>query len=306
MTASDHYPVKVSIGMPVYNGERYVSEAIRCILDQTFKDFELIISDNASTDETVAICEEFARKDERIRIYRQDKNYGAAWNHNFTFKKARGEYFRWFATDDKCDPALLEKCVSILDTKPNNVLCCTKVAIIDADGNLVEECDENMHLQCTSRSIRYVQCIGNSTWGHAFYGLIRSDALRQTSLIQSFVHSEHVMVGRLSLLGDFFEVPDYLFFRRMHPGQYSGGDKGADGRLEWFDSSLKGRAALPLSNLFLQHILMVSAAPIPLKSKFFPVLFMASQYSSQSSRIKKELKYFLSFYYNKRPKLFRR
>jgi len=291
--------------MPVYNGERYVGEAVQSVLDQTFEDFELVISDNASTDNTLAICREFARSDDRVRIYQQDRNYGAARNHNFTFQKSRGEYFRWLAADDKCEPTYLEKCVPILDRKPNNVLCCTKVAIIDADGDLVTECDENMHLQCSSRSIRYIQCIGNSTWGHAFYGLIRSQALRQTRLIQSFVHSEHVMVGRLSLLGDFYEVPERLFFRRMHSAQYSGGNKSADGRLEWFDSNLKGQAALPLSNLFLRHILMVSTAPIPLRNKCFPVMFMGSQYISRSSEVKKELKHFLNFYYSKRPKLFR-
>src|SRR5262245_57216615 len=91
---------RVSIGLPVYNGAKYLAEAIDSLLEQTFSDFELIISDNGSTDATPAICEEYAAKDGRIRFLRQEINRGLAWNWNCVLEESRGAYFKWAACDD--------------------------------------------------------------------------------------------------------------------------------------------------------------------------------------------------------------
>ena len=97
------YP-RVSVGIPVFNGERFLAETIESILAQTFKDFEIVISDNASTDRTEEICRSYAARDPRIRYNRNDTNRGAAWNHNRVFELARGEYFKWQSHDDFCAP----------------------------------------------------------------------------------------------------------------------------------------------------------------------------------------------------------
>lgn len=94
-----HIP-KVSIGMPVYNGEKFIRVALDSLLSQTFVDFELIISDNASTDGTEAICREYAARDLRIRYVRQSENRGAVVNFKFVLDDAVGEYFMWAAHDD--------------------------------------------------------------------------------------------------------------------------------------------------------------------------------------------------------------
>ncbi|MDR7898959.1 glycosyltransferase family 2 protein [Thermosynechococcus sp. JY1334] len=99
---------KVSIGMPVYNGEKFIRDALDSLLAQTFTDFELIISDNASTDQTEAICREYAAKDKRIRYVRQAQNLGAAANFKYVLDEARGEYFMGAAADDKWDPRWIE------------------------------------------------------------------------------------------------------------------------------------------------------------------------------------------------------
>ena len=98
---------RVSIGLPVYNGENFLEFALDSILGQTFQDFELIISDNASTDATESICRRYAAKDSRIRYYRNPNNQGAAQNYNRVFALARGEYFKWAAHDDVCKPNYL-------------------------------------------------------------------------------------------------------------------------------------------------------------------------------------------------------
>jgi glycosyltransferase involved in cell wall biosynthesis len=116
-------PPRVSIGLPVYNGERFLKDALDSILSQTYRDFELIISDNASSDHTEEICRRYAARDERVRYYRYDNNVGAARNFNRVFQLSRGEYFKWAAHDDICSPGFLQRCVKILDSDTAVVVC---------------------------------------------------------------------------------------------------------------------------------------------------------------------------------------
>jgi glycosyltransferase involved in cell wall biosynthesis len=106
-------PPKVSIGMPVFNGEPFIREALDSLLAQTFSDFELIISDNGSTDGTEAICREYAATDPRIRYVRQPKNRGALFNFQFVLDEARGEYFMWAAHDDRRLPEFLRLALEV-------------------------------------------------------------------------------------------------------------------------------------------------------------------------------------------------
>ena len=131
----------VSIGLPVYNGEKFLKETLDSILAQTFEDFELIISDNASTDRTEEICKEYAAKDRRIRYYRNKENLGAGWNNNRVFELCTGEYFKWNAHDDVCAPEFLERCIKVLVQDPTVVLCYPKVTVIDEQGKFVRNWD---------------------------------------------------------------------------------------------------------------------------------------------------------------------
>ena len=107
--------VKLTIGIPTYNGEQFLEEKITSILNQDFTDFELIISDNASTDSTKEICSKFATNDKRVRFFSHEKNLGPRWNFNFILKKAKGEYFMWTAVDDKILPGFYGKNIEILE-----------------------------------------------------------------------------------------------------------------------------------------------------------------------------------------------
>jgi glycosyltransferase involved in cell wall biosynthesis len=128
-------PLRVSIGMPVFNGADFIRCSVQSILAQDYQDFELIIADNASTDETESICRELAERDPRIRYYRNDVNLGAARNYNKVFELARGEYFKWAAHDDECHPAMLRRCVEVLDRSPASVAMVYPLAeLIDGQG----------------------------------------------------------------------------------------------------------------------------------------------------------------------------
>src|ERR671915_430558 len=94
----------VSIGLPVYNGANYLRKAVETILEQSYESLELIISDNASTDDTADICRDLSARDARIRVSRNAQNVGAARNYNIVFNAARGKYFKWAAHDDVLAP----------------------------------------------------------------------------------------------------------------------------------------------------------------------------------------------------------
>lgn len=172
---------KVSIGLPVFNGEQFLREAIDSILNQTFTDFELIICDNCSTDSTREICQDYQSKDPRIRYYRNEVNLGGANNANLTFQLSVGEYFRWAAYDDICSPQLLEKCVEVLDNNPSVVLSYGQTIKIDGRGETIGESltrigdSESPHARLLSIASRSHQC-------EVIYGLYRADLLRSTCL----------------------------------------------------------------------------------------------------------------------------
>src|SRR5215470_10109303 len=125
---------RLSVGLPVYNGEAYLAESLDALLGQTYEDFELIISDNASTDGTADISQGYVKQDARVRYYRQPRNVGLAPNHNFVVEQARGELFKWASNDDLYARDLLERCVDALDKQPEVVLAHSWTAMIDSSG----------------------------------------------------------------------------------------------------------------------------------------------------------------------------
>src|SRR5712691_1090037 len=128
----------LSIGLFVYNGERFLEEVLHSILSQTFTDFELIISDNASTDRTGELAQAYAKRDDRIRYYRNEKNMGAGWNVRRVYELATGKYFKWAAADDLLEPDLLRRCVEILESDPDCVVAYARTKEVDENGTFIK------------------------------------------------------------------------------------------------------------------------------------------------------------------------
>ncbi len=219
-SASEKLPY-ISIGLPVRDGENYLPGTLDSILSQTFDDFELIISDNASTDRTEEICRELAAKDSRIRYYRNPQNIGAAPNYNRTFELARGRYFKWAAHDDLLAPDYLAKCIEALEQAPEAIVCQTAVARIDDAGELItrlEICDSQSVADRPSK--RLAEKL-KSYYHYDFFGVIRRDALIGTPLHGPYHHSDIALVGILALRGPTITVPEYAFYDRKHTARYS-------------------------------------------------------------------------------------
>ncbi|MFQ1701348.1 glycosyltransferase family 2 protein [Loktanella agnita] len=214
---------KVSIGLPVWNGEKYLPAALDGILSQDFTDFELLISDNASTDTTAEIATSYAARDPRIRYIRQPRNLGAAGNFNDVFHQTTGPYFRWAAYDDVIAPGYLSACVTALDAQPDAVLAFPQTMAIDSEGRALGIYDAVTRTQGQGPTGRLDDLIGPGDHSQSYlhmcfpvFGLIRRIALQDTSLIANMPRSDKLLLVELALKGAFAEVPEPLFLRREH------------------------------------------------------------------------------------------
>jgi glycosyltransferase involved in cell wall biosynthesis len=213
----------ISVGMPVYNGEPHLAAAIEAVLAQTDPDFELLISDNASTDGTADIARDYADRDARITYLRQPVNVGAAANYNLLFHAARAPLFRWFNADDLMEPTLHAHCRAALEAEPRAVLVSGQTRIIDAEGVVIEDYDDRLDLRqprAVDRFARFFEVVGLT---NVIYGLMRREALARTSLMGDgrLPAADTRMMAELVLQGWFVSLPEVLFYRRMHTGAIS-------------------------------------------------------------------------------------
>lgn len=207
---------RLSVGLPVYNGERYLAEAIDALLGQSYRDFELIISDNASTDTTADICRRYADQDSRVRYFRQPRNIGQSPNHDFVFQQSRGELFKWASHDDLYARDLLLRCVEALDEHPEVVLSHVPSAIIDGAGTITQPTSYALATADERASERF-RSVLFVDGGDDIYGVIRTDVLRRIPPQGSYHHSDRTFVAEIALHGPFHTVPEWLYFRRDHP-----------------------------------------------------------------------------------------
>jgi len=271
---------RVSIGVPVYNGERYVAETLDSLLAQSFGDFELIICDNASADRTQEICHLYAARDSRIRYVRNPNNLGLAANYRLAFELSSGEYFRWNPSDDLCAPQLLTRCVEVLDRNPSVVLAYPKTNLIDEHGKLIAHYEDRLHLDSDRPSQRFVQLDQNLRLCNALYGLIRAETLRRTALLGSFIGGDITLLAELILYGKFQEVSEFLFFRRLHP-QDSSSMRREDQLLTFYDPKKKFASPLTTWRHYHAYFRGVTRAPLPPaeKARFFARLLRMATWS---------------------------
>jgi glycosyltransferase involved in cell wall biosynthesis len=205
----------VSIGLPVYNGERFLAQALDSLLGQTLGDLELIISDNASTDRTAEICKDYAARDARIRYIRQESNKGAIWNFNFVALQARGRYFKWAPANDFCDPRLLEKCVAVLRSDPGAVLCHGRTCIVDEDTDERIPYADDVSATDPRPSERFKAVARSLKLNNALFSVVRLDVLRRTLLNRRYFGGDQIVTLELALHGRFVLLPEILFYRRF-------------------------------------------------------------------------------------------
>lgn len=207
---------RLSVGLPVYNGEKYLAASIDALLGQSYGDFELIISDNSSTDGTADICRRYVKQDSRVRYIRQPRNVGCAPNHNLLVGEARGELFKWASGDDLYARDLLKCCVDALDEYPHVVLAHSWTATIDSSGTVTRPIKYPLATDSLWAPERFRSMLFGSE-SDDFYGVIRADVLRRITPHDSYHHADRTFTAEIGLHGPFYLVPDWLYFRRDHP-----------------------------------------------------------------------------------------
>ncbi|MCH2076447.1 MAG: glycosyltransferase [Rhodobacteraceae bacterium] len=239
---------KVSLGLPVYNGENFLAEALDCLLAQTFTDFELIISDNASTDFTQSICEEYAEKDRRIKYFRQPENRGAGANYDFTFYKAQAPYFRWCTHDDLMGDDFLEACVAHLDAHPEAVGALPKdVREIDETGQFLKAIHITFGSNSANGAERFAAYtpLSRSEQFHCmpFFSLFRREALARTNLHGDYLSSDRILIAEMLLHGEIALLSTSSVSFRRHEAQYSTVSMRQDVEfaIEWFQPKNAGK-----------------------------------------------------------------
>ncbi len=276
---------RLSIGLPVYNGEKFIKEAIDSLLAQTFEDFELIISDNASTDKTEEICRAYTEQDQRISYYRNDTNIGCARNLNRVFELSSGEYFKWAAHDDLHAPDFIKKCIQVLDQDPTIILCHSQAYFIDEEGNFLQNYDIKLKTDALKPNERFHELLTKHLC-YQCYGVVRASALRMIPPMGGYGNADGILLLRLGILGRFYEIPEYLFFARRHPQQSMSmffpnyllfADKTKKpllsmlpdfyGYAVWFDSAKKGQILLPHWRIIWEYVLSIWRSPMTLNER---------------------------------------
>lgn len=259
-------PPEISLGMPAYNAAATIGTAIESLLVQSFGDFELIISDNASTDGTREVVENFARHDNRVRYERRPGNIGANLNYSHVFRAARGTLFKWASSSDWCAPAFLERCLLALRAHPDAVLAAPRTRLFEGEPSNFREYGYDIEILDEAPSRRLSRLTLELRLNNAMNGLIRAEALRKTRLVEAYFCADVVLMGHLALLGKMLRVEEPLYYRRMEAAT-STALQSADAFRRHHYPTLSARSLLQASKRQLGWLRAAAAAPMGLSER---------------------------------------
>lgn len=260
---------RLSIGLPVFNGEPYLSGALAAVLSQTFSDFELIIADNASTDGTADICRRAAAQDERIRYLRHAENRGAVFNLNYVLQQARAPLFKWVHADDLHASQCIEQCVAALSAAPEKViLAFPRTTIIDAQGQPLEDYRDDMDVREERPALRLEHVLRRLRLCNVLFGVFRRAALAACRPHARYPNADVALICELGLRGQLLEVPEARFFRRLHGGSSHHENVTYREIAIWMDPHNAGRPVLPRCRNLADILTAIRTVPMSWAERF--------------------------------------
>ncbi|MCG3748912.1 MULTISPECIES: glycosyltransferase family 2 protein [unclassified Amycolatopsis] len=257
----------LSLAMPIYNGERFLAQALDSICAQDLADWQLLICDNASSDGTEAIAKEYCALDSRISYVRHDRNLGAARNHNYGFHHTDGDYFAWVHGDNVYLPTYFSRCLEELRAHPEASCAHTVAVDIDVDGNRTHRWDENLRAEHPDVAVRFRDLTQRDHMCFAWFGVVNRDLLALTSLHASFDSADRLEIVELALHGPIRLVDEELFLHREHPGRIMRQAPTARSRYLILDPEWRGRIPFPVLNIGRQYALAVLRSRISPRDK---------------------------------------
>ena len=255
------------MGLAVYNGENFLADALRSLVEQDYRDIEILIGDNASTDDTLAICTRFAERDARIRLLRSDENRGLSWNHNRLLPEARGEYFKWAAHDDRYLPSFVSACVDVLDRHRDVVLCYTNTVDIDAEDEFMKAWPATNRASSTDPVDRFRDVLMNERQCFPIYGVMRTEIVRSTVLMGNYAGSDHPLLAELALRGRFVEIPEALFEHREHAERSITAYPNPRDRVVLYRPTEAGKVTFPRWSMAFGYVKVIVRSSLPFGSK---------------------------------------
>lgn len=264
----------LSIGVPVHNEGSRLRPTLESLLAQDFSDFELIISDNASTDDTEAVCAEYVARDPRVRYYRNEANQGAIANFNRVFELSRGKYFMWAGGHDLWSTGMTSACVKVLEHDPMVVLCCPAKTKIDLDGNVVQEvpCRLDTRQLSGDPAARFLLFLWGGPHALTIMGVMRSSTLHQVGTFRATYGPDLVLLARLSLAGAAATIPQERYFSRVVRSDLSFRQQQERYRQSFFSANERPRRWCPVWRFGSQLCRAVLTARLSLSSKAFLLL----------------------------------
>ncbi len=206
----------LGVGLPVYNGARYLGETLASIGRQTFADYEVVVVDNASTDHTARIARQVAAGDPRISYVRNDSTVSLPENFNRAFALTRGELFAWVASDDLYLPEFFGRCVGLLRERPDAVGAFTGVGLIDEAGTMIGTADEPVRWDDVDTAVRFGDLASFRHTCYSVFAVVRRSVLAETQLMLPFYGSDRLLLAELALRGPMALAPEPLYFNRQH------------------------------------------------------------------------------------------
>jgi glycosyltransferase involved in cell wall biosynthesis len=275
----------VSVGVPVYNGDDYLRQALDGLLAQDLDDFEVIVCDNASTDSTPEIAKEYVAADRRFRYHRNEQNLGLSGNFNKAFQLARGKYFKWAAHDDLHPPQALRVSTTVLEHDPAAVICASAVAIMDDDGEVFDEFHPTADLRSAPPHIRFHRLMWTMEETHPLFAVMRSDALRRTPLYQPFVGGDRVLLAQMALMGPIWQVPEVLHYYRQ-PRMSTAARQRTDrpSQAVILDPANEGKLPSRTWRLAYEHLRLVSRAELSPRHKAWLAADVLARFGVRDSR----------------------
>lgn len=252
---------RVSVGLPVYNGEPLVERALDTLQAQTVKDWELLVSDNGSTDATPDIVKARAKDDPRITYVRQPVNRGAALNFSTVVDGARAPVFKWISHDDEMAPTLLERLLELREQEPDAVLWYAPGRELDEAGELHDVLPDRLPLTQTEPAERLRQLLTTYLGSSALFGIIDTRELRTTRLLDDFHSADVVLLAELALRGRFVELDEALFHRRWELRSTKNRDRREVD--EWFNPDSRRAHDFRLVRQFREVARSIVLAPLP-------------------------------------------
>ncbi|MBC8481199.1 MAG: glycosyltransferase family 2 protein [Planctomycetes bacterium] len=290
---------RVTIGLPVHNGQSFIAEAIESVMTQTFTDLELLISDNASTDATPDICREFEKKDKRIKYLRNENNIGAVQNFNNLVALSTGTYFKWLAADNGLKPTFVEKSVILLDNNPEVILVTSKYIQRDEVANSWRFFDYDHDLTALKPVERFRQLLSRKGLvcdrsNLPIWALMRKSQLQKTPLLGSFIGCDDCLLLDLAIRGEFAQLPQRLIILRHHNHAYhsmkaKNNDKEGHAEASWLDSRNPQKTYAPYWRRLTEYLKVIGNSDLNFSDKnklrIFTLTYFAKKYRMLGSEI---------------------